>query len=183
MIKGVFVNSHVKVLEKIKGKESIKALEKKLGRKANFKYLDDVPVSQEVKIIDFTLKELQKPSEGKKDMDFESGRLHFKNFVSTPYGRMLMSVLEKDIKKMLLSAPKFIKHIFKNVSVKSKEIDQKRVKIWFENSGYPLNHMRGVLYEWLVQWGYNGEVKARKISPNILEYIVKWELKKTKKKS
>ena len=55
LIKGVFVSSHVKALEAAKGPEGLAQLEKLYGKPLNFSSLQDVPVRDEVRLIECTL--------------------------------------------------------------------------------------------------------------------------------
>ena len=51
-IKGIFVNSHVKALEAQKGPEAVRELARRYGGPVRFKNSEDVPVREEVKIIE-----------------------------------------------------------------------------------------------------------------------------------
>jgi len=54
-IKGIFVNSHIKMLRDKKGDASVLALAKRFGKSITFKNSDDILISDEVKIIEICL--------------------------------------------------------------------------------------------------------------------------------
>ena len=72
-IKGVFVNSRIKALRKMKGKEGVKVLQEEAGKKISCACLQNMPVSGVPEIIPDNSIPLAMPP-------FEADRLHFRDF-------------------------------------------------------------------------------------------------------
>src|SRR3989344_433641 len=88
-IKGIFVNSHINKVRQEKGEEGVLELEKKFGMKINFGNLEDVPVREEVRLIECALEVLRGQAVPDSERAFKAGRLHFVNFSGTPFGRII----------------------------------------------------------------------------------------------
>src|SRR6185503_14907010 len=112
-IKGIFVMSHVRALERAKGKDAVLKLVERMGKRVRYKNTEDVPVREEIAIIENVLDLLsEKPiPHGKRE--FEAGRLHFKNFSETPLGQLVLRIFK--FKKALLKAPWIAKKVFRGV--------------------------------------------------------------------
>ena len=177
LIKGMFINSHVWALRSAKGEEGVAELRRRLGRPISFNNLKDYPVREEVELIEVVHELLYGPSP-EETRSFEAGRLHFKNFITTPFGKILMSALPKTsdgFRRLLLSVRHIVKHIFKNTNFASEAKETNKLRIVMENSDYPIDHFRGLFYEWQLYWNLDSpQVKAQELSPGRFEYILSW---------
>ncbi|TND07256.1 MAG: hypothetical protein FD123_3401 [Bacteroidetes bacterium] len=175
MIKGVFVNSHVKAVRKRKGEAGVRLLESKYGASVSFKYLDDVPIREEVRIIEFALDILSEQPVPPGERAFEAGRLHFRNFSTTPVGRLILNMLPRKFKYIMLGIPNIATHVFRNVQFSAKDIGPCAVQITMRNNDYPADHFRGLFFEWMNFWNYPGEVNASVTGPDEYEYVLRWK--------
>src|SRR6185503_9390939 len=112
-IKGIFVMSHVRALERARGKEAVLKLVERFGKRVRFKNTDDVPVRDEVAIIELVLDLLSKKPIPHDRREFEAGKLHFRNFSGTPLGQIVLSIFS--FKKALLKTPWIAKRVFRGV--------------------------------------------------------------------
>ena len=172
-IKGIFVNSHIKALRADKGPVAVIELEKIYGKPLKFKNLEDVPVSEEVKIIDGILDILYgKMPEPKKA--FEAGRLHFRNFMRTPLARAIYAQSRVSAKATFMLAGKIASQVFKGVELKSESLGPRTVKFSLKNSAYPLEHFEGFFQEWINKLGFLGSVSSEQLGPGHYEYLLDW---------
>lgn len=178
-IKGIFINSHVKRLAASRGKSSLAELEQRFGRPLRFENLKDYPVRDEVKIIELVLELLGQAPRDPEQLSFEGGRLHFLNFSTTPFGKILMSALPKSPEgfgTMLLKTGVIARHVFKNTKFKGERLGPMSLRITMENNDYPIEHFKGFFTEWMHFWGLkNTSVVAEETAPRRYEYTLSWE--------
>jgi uncharacterized protein (TIGR02265 family) len=174
-IKGAFVNSHIKALRKAKGEEGVTLLMERVGKKIKFDYLEDVPVRDEIRIIEISRDIIYEKNIPLSDRAFEAGRLHFRNFTNTPLGKLVLKSLPFSLSTVLLNIPRFAGHVFKNIRFTAERISNSAVKITMDNNDYPLDHFRGLFFEVVLYYKHVGEVKGRETATNIYEYIVEWK--------
>ncbi len=174
-IKGIFVNSHINFLKKYGGQDALEQLEKKMNKTIKYNIWQDVPLSEEIQIIEHVF-DIVYPASGlsPKDRAFEAGRLHFRNFITTPFGRILFAALPKNFKGTLLKLPVIIKHIFKNLEFSVTGISKNKVKIEVSNMNYPMEHFSGLFHEWMQFWKLKGRIDAEKKSNISCEYLISW---------
>lgn len=174
-IKGVFVNSHIQAVRQRLGEEGVAELARRLGHPVSFGNTDDVPVRDEVRIIEHAL-DLTSPSRiPARSRAFEAGRLHFRNFTTTPWAKILFGLFPRNLKFMLLHAPTVAERVFKGVTFETHEIGPRAVRIVMGNNDYPLDHFRGLFHEWMHYFGMKGEVRASLTSHGLYEYEAIWE--------
>lgn len=173
-IRGIFVNSHVNAVRKAKGKAGVWLLEMRFGRPLIFRSTEPVPISDEVKLIEFALEMLNETPIPPTELDFEAGRLHFKNFATTPLGNFLLSLFKDDFKLVMLRAPSVAKHIFDGVTFCSKDMGPAIVKVSMSNTAYPPEHFHGVFSEWMHFCGLHGAVSVGRTGDGGCEYTMKW---------
>jgi len=175
-IKGMFVNSHIATLRKHKGESAIRDLETRYGTSIIFKNLQDVPVRDEVRIIEIVLDLLGEAPEDPTERAFDAGRLHLRNFMGTTFGRIISTALPKspDGYRMLLSRSGYIaRHVFKNSNFNS-NVEGDVLIIAMDNCDYPIDHFRGFFTEWMHSWGIvDPRVSARERSPQTFEYSMR----------
>lgn len=174
-IKGIFVRSHIKALQDKKGEVAVTQLQKDFGKPIDFKNSDNVLISDEVKIIELCLDILSPTPVDFNKRAFEAGRLHFQNFVTTPLAKIIFPIFKNQFKLMMLNSDKIAGHVFQGVTFSSQELGPKSVKITMQNNDYPLDHFKGLFYEWMVFSGLKGDVEASESINNSYEYTLTWE--------
>ncbi|MBI3486318.1 DUF2378 family protein [Candidatus Daviesbacteria bacterium] len=174
-IKGIFVNSHIKNLKKQKGEEGIEELRKRYGKSIEFRNSENVPVREEVKIIEIALQILTNDSVPKDQIAFEAGKLHFKDFVTTPLAKIIFSLFRNNFKLMMLQSKNIAGHVFNGVKFSSEELGPKQARVIMENNDYPIDHFRGLFQEWMDYSGLTGVVKGKLRKDGSYEYLMTWQ--------
>ncbi len=173
-IKGIFVNSHIRAVRKKLGDEGVSRLEELFGKTLKFKNSEDVPVADEVRIIDCALLLLSEQPVPESSKDFEAGRLHFRNFSSTPLAHIIFSLFRKNFKLMMMQSHNIAGHVFHGAKFTSEELSPSSVRVTVADSEYPLDHFKGLFQEWMNFAGLQGTVVARR-SANQSEYTMSWQ--------
>src|SRR5258708_277578 len=169
-IKGVFVKSHINAVRKLRGENGIRALEQLYGKPVSFKNSENVPVAEEVKIIELALGIMADQPIPPEERAYEAGRLHFRNFSTTPLGRIIFSMFRRNFKLMMLQSYHVAGHVFQGVKFGSEDLGPTSVRIVMENNDYPLDHFRGLFYEWLLFSCASGREDTRIIPDHRYEY-------------
>lgn len=175
VIKGIFVNSHIKTVKRLKGDAGLRELEARYGHPIRFKNSGNVPVREEVRIIEAALQVLSDRPIAPEKLAFEAGRFHFRNFTTTPLAKLIFSVFRKRFKLLMLQSKNIAGHVFEGVKFSSEELGPKAVRVVMENNDYPLAHFQGLFQEWMNYAGHSGVVEARETAPNRFEYTMRWE--------
>jgi uncharacterized protein (TIGR02265 family) len=178
LIKGMFINSHIERLRREKGAEAVYDLNLHLGIFTGFNNFDDYPVSLEIKVLEFVLESLEgavPPGE----KAFEAGRLHFRDFAETVFGRLTMGIVPRSpegFRRLMAMANYIGSYVFKNTDFSTRLVGDTAVQVVMENNDYPIDHFRGLFCEWAVFWGLsNPSVTAKETAPKRFEYTVTWE--------
>ena len=174
-IKGIFVNSHINSLRRNRGDKTLTDLAIKFGKPAIFKNSDDVPVCDEVKIIEICLDLMSDKPIPENERSFEAGRLHFRNFSTTPLGRIIFSVFRNNFKLLMMQTKYLAGHVFHGVKFSSVDLGKNSIKVSMKNNDYPIDHFRGLFAEWMLFSGCKGIVEALEYPPDTYEYLMKWE--------
>lgn len=175
MIKGVFVNSHIKAVRSKRGQEGVQELERRFGRPLRFRNSEDVPVADEVRLIELAVDLLSNTPLQGEEREFEAGRLHFANFAGSPLGRIVFSVFKRQYKRMIMTTHTMAGHIFKGVHFAAEDLGEKRVRLTTKNNDYPVGHLQGLFQEWMDFSGLTGTVEARVLEDNAFEYTMSWD--------
>lgn len=171
-IKGIFVKAHVTAMKEEKGEEGLRLLEEKYGGPLTFQNTDNIPLRDEVKLLECSV-ELLQPDIPKDKISYEAGRLHFKNFLKTPFARVLFPFFKNQFKLMMLQAHNIAGHVFQGVTFTTEDIGEHEVKVMTTHNDYPIEHFQGFLKEWMEYAGLNGIVTATK-RDDTYEYRMKW---------
>lgn len=172
-IKGLFVASHIKALGQHKGREAVLQLERLYGAPVKFKALADIPIDEEIKILDHIIDMLYGDMPAPKKA-YEAGRLHFRNFLKTSVGRLLLLQSKAGLKITLMLAGKVASKIFKGVEFISEDLGRQTVKITVRYGLYPPEHFQGFFQEWLAVLGYLGTVSVEAAEKDSREYLIDW---------
>lgn len=167
--------SHVKALEKAKGSAARGQLEERYGASINFSNTDDVPIREEVKIIEYALDLSSETPVPKGTRSEEAGKLHFRNFSGTPLGKLILPFFKDKLKLVLMNASNVAGHVFQGVTFRSENLGPHSVRITMENNDYPLAHFQGFFRAWIEYSGVNGRVEAKDLGGNVYSYSISWE--------
>lgn len=176
-IKGIFVRSHIAALRAARGEAGVRELERRYGRPIKFKNSDNVPVREEIKIIEYVLDLMSEHPVPSAARAFEAGRLHFRNFSTTPLAKIIFSVYRHELKRVLMSAPNIAGHVFQGVQFTAEDLGPTSVRITLANNDYPIDHFRGLFDEWVRFAGFNGTVTSQESGQGRYTYDVRWESK------
>lgn len=175
VIKGVFVNSHVAAVRRALGDEGVQALEDRYGAPVSFGPTEDVPVREEVRIIELAL-DLLRPDQATADARaFEAGRLHFRNFTTTPWAKILFRLFPRNYHYMTTHAHVVAERVFKGVEFEPEDLGPQKVRLTMRGADYPIDHFRGLFYEWMRYFDLTGDVTAAQAGPGEYVYTMQWE--------
>ncbi len=174
-IKGMFVKSHVDAVRELKGDDGVRRLEELFGKPVMFTNSQDVYVSDEVKLIECAYDVLDGSAQGAETRSFEAGKLHFRNFTKTPFGKIIFSVFRPNFKQMMLQSSTIAGHVFRGVKFTSEDLGKTSVAVTTDNNDYPIEHFRGLFSEWMQYAGLHGTVTAQEPSPGQYRYEMTWE--------
>jgi uncharacterized protein (TIGR02265 family) len=174
-IKGIFVNSHVEAVRQRLGDEGVAELERRFGGSVQFRSMDDVPVRDEVRLIETSLDLLSEGQHEPSQRAFEAGRLHFRNFSTTPWAKVLFTVFPRNFKYMIMHASTVAQRVFKGVRFESTELSDRAVRVVMSNNDYPLDHFRGLFQEWMEYFGLTGTTVAEALEDGQYAYTASWE--------
>ena len=174
-IRGLFVNTHIRAVQRAAGAAGLGRLRRLYGQSLAFGNLQEVPVAEEVRLINAALTVLLREPIPPERWDYEAGRLHFHNFSSTALGRLLLSYLKHRFKDVLLISPRITSRIFSRLEFQAEELGDFRVRLVLENNDYPLLHFSGFFEAWLERVGLIGMVRATALSAKRHEYVITWK--------
>lgn len=176
-IKGIFVNSQVASVRKAKGEEGVRELERRYGKPVKFTNTENVPVEEEVRLIREAIQIINDDKITPENLEFEAGRLHFRNFISTPLARLILGAIT-NLKYLFLHSKYIAEHVFNGIVFISEDLGGEKIKITMEGGAYPLDHFKGLWWEWCDYFGYKAKVGALQLAPEKYEYIVDLSEKK-----
>lgn len=173
-IRGVFVNSHIHTLEREHGTAAVQRLREKFHRSIEFGDAEEVPVRVEVELLEAVVDIISGVKLTQTERETEAGRLHFRNFSTTPLWHVLMSVFGQNTKLLLMQSSVIAGRVFRGVKFASEDIGERSVRITMENNDYPLEHFLGFFEEWIKSAGLNGYVEGYARSEHTYEYLISW---------
>ena len=174
-IKGIFVKSHIRSLERERGHEGVEELHKRFGRPLNYSNTDDVPIRDEVAILGHIVDITSSRHLNAQERELEAGRLHFRNFATTPLWALTESLFGANQKKILMRSEYIAGYVFQDVTFLSEDAGPTSVKITMFNNDYPIEHFQGFFDEWLKTAGLSGTVQAKSLGIGRYEYTLWWE--------
>jgi uncharacterized protein (TIGR02265 family) len=173
-IKGIFVNSHIQMVRKAMGENGLRDLEDRMGGPLRFRATDDVPIRDEVRLIEHALDLTSGNAFTGKARAFEAGRLHFRNFSTTPWAKVLFTLFPRNFRFMTLHAKTVAERVFSGVRFESEDLGPSMVRVTMHNADYPIEHFRGFFQEWMGFFGYDGIVEAHKLGNRHFQYTMNW---------
>jgi uncharacterized protein (TIGR02265 family) len=172
-IKGVFVQSHVRALRERAGDQAVEELARRFGAPVRFAALQDVPVRDEVRIIELTLDLMSEHGLVGPARAEAAGRLHLTNFSRTTLGSMLLNTgprTPKGFISLLMSAPTIARSVFAGSNFNTKE-HQDCLVVTIDNCDYPPEHFAGFFNEWMRVWGLeDSRTEVHNPRPGTYEY-------------
>jgi uncharacterized protein (TIGR02265 family) len=173
-IKGIFVNSHIRAVRRQHGDDGVRRLEQLVGRPMDFRNGEDVPVALEVRVIEAAVELLVDHPVEPDELAYEAGRLHFRNFTTTPWAKLLFGIFPRDFRFMILHARPIAERVFKGITFVSEEKGPDCIKLTMGNADYPVDHFRGLFQQWMEDFGLQGRVVGQRVAPQTFEYLMKW---------
>lgn len=173
-IKGIFVNSHIRAVEKAHGEKGRARLETLVGRPLAFGAAEDVPVALEVRVIEAAVELLVPGPVDADDVPFEAGRLHYRNFKGTPWAKIIFGMFPRDFSFMILHSPVIAERVFKGVGFQASLVAPRTIKLVMDNADYPLAHFKGFFQAWMEDYGVAGTVVGQAVTPRRFEYVMSW---------
>ena len=173
-IKGIFVNSHIRAVEKAHGAAGRARLETLVGQPLDFSASQDVPVSLEVRVIEAAVQLLVDHPVPEDEVAFEAGRLHYRNFKGTPWAKVIFGMFPRDFAFMVRHSPVIAERVFKGVIFEAQELGSKTLKLTMDNADYPLDHFKGFFQEWMQDYGLHGTVVGQAATQRRFDYVMTW---------
>lgn len=174
-IKGIFVNSHVQAVRRALGEPGVRELERRAGHPVGYSDFEDVPVRDEVDVIEIANDLLSGGPIASSERAYEGGRLHFRNFKATPLARLMFTIFPRNFRYLMLHAPTIAERVFKGVLFTADDLGPSELRITMENNDYPVDHFRGLFQAWMDDFGLRGRVDGRETFPGRFEYSMRWE--------
>ncbi|HEX9502905.1 MAG TPA: DUF2378 family protein [Patescibacteria group bacterium] len=174
-IKGVFLKSHINAVAKARGSKGLKQLELCYGKQLTYKNLDDVPVRDEIKLLECAIQIISDKLIDPSQLSYEAGRLHFVNFSTTPLAKFVLPFFRNNFKRLMLGAKHLAGHVFRGVEFSTEELGEKSVALTMANADYHIDHFRGLLQAWMEYCGLQGTIQATELKNKTYKYNVKWD--------
>lgn len=174
-IKGVFVKSHIRGLERARGRSGLIELQRRFGRPVHYGNTDNVPVKDEVEILEHIVDMYSQTPLSRDERATEAGRLHFRDFKTTTLGSIISPFFGLSPKLVFMQCPAIGGYVFRNVEFIAQDTGEHAVKIILFNNDYPLEHFKGFFEEWLSAFDLTGTVTARASGSTRYEYDIEWQ--------
>jgi hypothetical protein len=173
-IKGTYILSHIQALFNDCGQEAIDDLRSRYGKNIDFQKNDNVPVADEVAILE-NIVDIRSPKRlTKEERALAAGHLHFKNFTSTPIWVILAPFARANIHMLLMQSHYIANKVFHGVLFTSENVSPTTVRIKLANNDYPLEHFQGFFEEWIIFSRQIGAVEADIDSRGAYVYTITW---------
>jgi uncharacterized protein (TIGR02265 family) len=173
-IKGIFVNSHIREVEKRHGLDGRRRLETLVGQSLDFGAAQDIPVSLEVRVIEAAVELLVDADVPEGEVAYEAGRLHYRNFKGTPWAKIIFGMFPRDFAFMVRHSPIIAERVFKGVRFEAQDLGPKTLKLVMDNADYPLDHFKGFFQEWMGDYGLQGTVVGQAVTQRRYDYVMTW---------
>lgn len=174
-IKGIFVKSHIRALERDYGRDGVEELHRRFGRPLNYSNTDDVPIKDEVEILEHIVDISSPRPLSNRERELEAGRLHFRNFATTPLWSLTEQIFGSNPKFLLMQSSKIASYVFQDVVFTSEDLGPTHVRITMFNNDYPIEHFQGFFEAWLLSSGCAPHVAAAAHTRGRYEYDISWE--------
>ncbi len=174
-IKGIFIKSHVRAVFRAKGRAGVEKLQTCFGRPLQFANSENVFIRDEVTLIECAVRIIFDDSVPEEKIEYEAGKLHFRNFSGTPLGRIVLPFFKKSYKTVLLRSRHIAEHVFRGVIFSSEDLGPRSICITMANADYPIDHFAGFFQAWTEYSNLKGSVKTKKIRAGIYAYTISWE--------
>lgn len=173
-IKGIFVNSHLKAVEKRHGSDGLHRLETLVGQPLHFGAAQDVPVSLEVRVLEAAVELLVDHPVAEDQVAYEAGRLHYRNFKGTPWAKVIFGMFPRDFGFMIRHSPVIAERVFKGVAFQALELAPTTLKLVMDNADYPVDHFKGFFQAWMEDYGLTGTCIGQAVAARRYEYVMMW---------
>jgi len=173
-IKGIFVLSHIRALRKDMGEAGVEELRKRYGKPLNFHEIDNVPVVDENEILGHIVDIQSVKNLSSTERGYEAGRLHLKNFSTTPMWAILSPLIRQNPKWLLMQGKYIAELVYDGVHFTSEDISPTTVQLKMYSEAYPIEHFQGFLFELLAAAGLIGAVECDTGKDGAYVYTITW---------
>lgn len=174
-IKGIFVKSHLKAFERVRGREGLIELHKRFGRPLNYSNTDNVPVADEVALLEHIVELVSDRPLSREERCLEAGRLHFRDFRTTPLWNLLSPLFGLSPKFVFMQSHRIAGYVFNGVIFTPEDTGERSVRITLFNNDYPLEHFKGFFEEWLTVFGLTPHITATSHTKQRYQYDISWD--------
>jgi len=170
--KGIFLKNAVKIIEKEKGPEGLKQLEKEFG---DFKFsaFKNYPMEENVRFNKAAVKVLY--GEVTSDAWRKFGGLAFHTYVDSVVGRTMMSLLGNDLEKVIFALEKVLGTVSAGYEMEVEKLNDNKFKIRFFNNPDEIEFYEGVFVAGIKYFGYKPKVSSKAFGKENFEYVLEWE--------
>ncbi len=177
MIRGVYVNTHLRALRREHGEHAFVELQRRFGKELRFDATELVPVGDEVRILEDIIA-ITHPGIADDQKRIEAGKLHFRNFSHTTLWRVLKPFVAINLKWVLMRSRAIAGRVFQGVTFVSRDSGENSVVITLLNNDYPVEHFVGFFESLIMYTGYVPEVTAHTVAHGLMyEYLISWRKK------
>ena len=173
-IKGLFVNSHIKAFQRERGPEGVAELARRTGLSLRYATTDDVPVSQEIAILESVVELTSSVPLPDEERQEEAGRLHLRNFATTTMWSLLEQLIGRNLKFLFMQSSWIGAWVFTGITFSSEDLGGNSVRINMSHSVYPRRHFKGFFEQWMHELGVEGVVEVSELVPGHHTYTIKW---------
>lgn len=174
-IKGIFVKSHIRALLHERGNDGVAELETRFGKSVDYANGDDVPVSDEVRILEHIVDITSPAVLSREEREREAGRLHFRNFSTTAVWLLIQQIFGTNLKFLLMQSSKIAGWVFRGIEFVSEDVGATSVRLTMFNNDYPIEHFQGFFEQWLRYARVEGHVEAAAHTRGRYEYTISWK--------
>lgn len=174
-IKGLFVQSHIKALERERGPEGLVELLRRTGKPHHYASTDNVPVVEEVELLECIVDMTSPVRLSDEERRYEAGRLHLRNFATTTMWTLLEQLIGRNLKFLFMQSSWIGAWVFSGITFGSEDLGGHRVRITMSHSVYPITHFKGFFEQWLHELGVHGTVDALERATGEHAYTIAWD--------
>jgi len=170
-IKGLFLKDLVRTVEKKGG--SKKELSEYFEGNLDFSPLKNYSTEVLRKLHDATAIVLYGKNDGQ--TQFELGKLGFKSYANNLLiGKMMLSLVEKNIDKIVSSLPKILNSVTPRLDVEMRPLGPNKIQMRIKNNDLHINFYSGLWTAAIEYFGYQPVIESKMIGRNDHEYIIEW---------
>jgi len=158
--KGMFFNDLIALVKKERGKAEAEAMCRELDLPTEFRALSAYPIEDEVRLQLAVIKRLYPDKDVKQGM-YELGRTSFSTFASSLLGKVGLTLLANEPRKLAQRIPDYVKMVNNFGSIDVEELDDKQVRLVYQEMREYGEHHQGILQAGIEIMGFEGTVELK----------------------